>query len=136
MLTATLAKEIVIKRINEIGLVADVAKAVAEKGVGIVAVSAWVEGRDRVIRLAVDDELRAADALRAKNYEVREGAVVMVQVPHTPGMLKHMTELLRNARIDIQHLYASAAGDHARCVVVFSCSDNQRAVVILNQSLR
>jgi hypothetical protein len=136
MLTATLAKEIVIKRLNEIGVIADIAKTVAEKGVSILAVSAWVEGRDGVIRLTVDDELRAADALRAKNIEVREGTVVMVQVPHKPGMLKHMTEMLRDAHIDIHHLYASAASDQTKCVVVFSSSDNQKAVVVLNQGRR
>ncbi|MBK8576250.1 MAG: ACT domain-containing protein [Elusimicrobia bacterium] len=133
MLTATLAKEIVIKRLNEIGVLSDIAKTVAEKGVSILAVSAWVEGRDGVIRLTVDDELRAADALRAKNHEVREGTVVMVHVPHKPGMLKHMTELLRDAQIDIHHLYASAASDQTKCVVVFSSSDNQKAMVVLNQ---
>lgn len=131
---ATLAKEIVIKRLNEIGVMAEIAKTVAEKGVSILAVSAWVEGQNGVIRLLVDDELRAADALRAKKHEVREGVVVMVEVPHKPGMLKHMTEKLRDAQIDIHHLYASAASDQSKCVVVFSSSDNQKAVVVLNQS--
>lgn len=92
MLKATLGKEIVIKRLNEIGVLADIAKTVAEKGVSILAVSAWVEGQNGIFRLMVDDELRAADALRAKKLEVREGSVVVVEVPHKPGMLKHMTE--------------------------------------------
>ena len=134
MLKAILGKEIVIKRLNEIGVLADIAKTVAEKGVSILAVSAWVEGRDGVIRLMVDDELRAADALRAKKHDVREGLVVVVEVPHKPGMLKHLTEILKNAQIDIHHLYASAASDQAKCVVVFSSSDNQKAVVALNQA--
>ena len=134
MLKAILGKEIVIKRLNEIGVLADIAKTVAEKGVSILAVSAWVEGRDSVNRLTVDDELRAAGALRAKKHDVREGLVVVVEVPHKPGMLKHLTEILKNAQIDIHHLYASAASDQAKCVVVFSSSDNQKAVVALNQA--
>ena len=134
MLTATLGKELVIRRLNEIGALAEIAKTVAEKGVSIIAVCAWVEGSTGVIRLLIDDALRAADALRAKTYEVRESPVVMVEVPHKPGMLKFMTEKLKEAGIDIHHLYASAASDQAKCVVVFSCSDNQKAVVALNQT--
>lgn len=134
MLKATLGKELLIKRLNEIGGLADVVKTVAEKGLTILAVCAWVEGRDGVFRLLVDDALRASDALRAKNIEVRETHVVVVEVPHKPGMLKLLTEKLREAAIDLHHLYASAATDQAKCVVVFSRSDNQRAVVVLNQA--
>lgn len=65
-----------------------------------------------------------------------EGVVVLVEVPHKPGMLKHLTEQLRDAKIDIHHLYASAASDQTKCVVVFSSSDNQKAVVVLNQAAR
>lgn len=136
MLKATLGKEIVIKRLNEIGVLADIAKTVAEKGVSILAVSAWVEGQNGIFRLMVDDELRAADALRAKKLEVREGSVVVVEVPHKPGMLKHMTEKLRDAKIDIHHLYGSAALEQTKCVVVFSSSDNQKAVIVLNHGDR
>jgi hypothetical protein len=134
MLKATLGKEIMVKRLNEIGALAEIAKTVSEKGVSISAVCAWVEGQDSVIRLMVDDALRAADALKAKQFTVREAPAVVVEVPHKPGMLKQITETLKEARIDLHHLYASAASDQARCVLVFSCSDNQKAVVLLNQA--
>ncbi|HNF59807.1 MAG TPA: hypothetical protein PLN89_09550, partial [Elusimicrobiota bacterium] len=62
MLKATLGKEIVVRRTNEIGALADIAKTVAEKGIGILAVSGWVEGSEGVFRLLVDDALRAGDA--------------------------------------------------------------------------
>lgn len=134
MLKAILSKEIVIKRLNEIGVLAEIAKTVAEKGVSILAVSAWVEGQNGVFRLMVDDALRAAEALRGKKLDVRENTVVVVDVPHTPGMFKLLTEKLRDANIDLHHLYASAASDQAKCTVVFSSSDNQKAVVLLNQA--
>jgi hypothetical protein len=133
MIKATLGKEIVIKRLNEIGALADIVKIVAERGVSILAVSAWVEGPDGVFRFLVDDELRAADALRAKNYNVREGQVVLAEVPHKPGMLRLLTEKMKGAGIDLHHLYASAALDQSKCLVVFSSADNQKAMVVLNQ---
>jgi hypothetical protein len=134
VLKATLGKEIVVRRTNEIGALADIAKTVAEKGIGILAVSGWVEGSEGVFRLLVDDALRAGDALRAKHYAPRESSVVIVELPHKPGLLKMMTEKLRDARIDLHHLYASAPSRAAECLVVFSSSDNQRAMVELNHA--
>ena len=47
-----------------------------------------------------------------------------------------MTEKPRDAKIDIHHLYASAALEQTRCVVMFSSSDNQKAVIVLNHGDR
>jgi hypothetical protein len=56
----------------------------------------------------------------------------LTEVPHKPGMLKRLAEQLRTARIDIHHLYGSA--DNApNCLIVFSSSDNDRAVVTINK---
>lgn len=131
---ATLDHEIVVRRLNEIGVLADIAKTLAEKGLNVSAVCAWVEGSDGVFRILVDDVRRAADALRAKGLSPRESSVVTVDVPHRPGMLKRMTEKLRDAEIDVHHLYASASERSGDCRVVLSTSDNQRAVVALSQS--
>src|SRR5690242_2203442 len=106
MLKAEQGKEIIIKVLNEIGTLAEISKIVAEKGVSILAVSAWTDGVDGIIHLVTDDNLRASDALRKKNFQLREGRVVLVELPHKPGMLKHMTEVLKAANIDNHHIYA------------------------------
>lgn len=133
MLKATMGKEIVVRRTNEIGVLADIAKIVAEKGLSILAMSAWVEGSMGVIHLVVDDTLRAMDALRLHKYDPKEMSVVMMDVPHKPGMLKLIAEKLKTAGIDLHHLYASAPINQPECGIVFSSSDNQRALVVLNQ---
>lgn len=133
MLKATLGKEIVVRRTNEIGALADIAKILAEKGLSILAVSAWVEGAMGVFHLVVDDGLRAMDALRAHKYDPREMSVVIMDVPHKPGMLKLIAEKLKAEGIDLHHLYASAQINQPECGIVFSSSDNQRAMVVLNQ---
>lgn len=126
-------QEIVIKTLNDIGVIADIARIVADKGIGILAVSCWVEGPEGIIHLVTDDNLRAGDALRKHKYDVQERKVLLVETLHKPGMLKHLTEALKAALIDIHHLYASADGAE-KCLVVFSCSDHDRAIVELKKN--
>lgn len=133
MLKAELGKEIVVKVLNDIGVLADIAKVVAEKGISLAAVSCWVEGADGVIHLVTDDNLRASDALRKHGYDVAERKVVVAELPHKPGLLKQLAEKLKVAKIDIHHLYASAHSADARCLAVLSTSDNDRAVVVINK---
>jgi hypothetical protein len=130
------AREVVLRMPNEIGTLNSIAKALADKGFNIMAVSAWVEGADVVIRLLTDDTSRAADTLKAQKYEVRESDVIVAEVPHKPGMLRSITEKLAQEEIDIHHLYATAAGAPDQALVVFATANNDRALVRLNPSGR
>lgn len=132
MLKARPAKEVIVKVRNEIGLLANISRLLADKGINILAASAWVEGENGIIHLVTNDNLRVVDALRAKNYNPRESDVVLVESPHKPGLLKHLTEKLSQAGIDIHHLYASATEAQDRCLIVFASANNDHAIVVLN----
>lgn len=133
MLTTRPAKETIVRMPNEIGGLDRLAKAIADKGVNILGVCAWVEGADAVIRLLTDDSVRVADALKAQ-YSVRQTDVLVAELPHKPGVLHRVTERLAQEGIDIHHLYAAATGGQDRCLVVFSTANNDRAMVLLNST--
>jgi hypothetical protein len=117
---------------NEIGTLNGIAKTLADKGFNILAVSAWVEGADVIIRLIMDETARAADALRAGGHKVREVDVVVAEVPHKPGMLRSITDKLAQEEIDIHHLYATAGSTQDQGLVVFATANNDRALVRLS----
>lgn len=129
MTKAKLAKEVVVRMHNDIGVLAQVAKLIADKGINILALSAWVEEADAVIHMVTDDNLRTADALRAERYHPRESGVVMVEIDHKPGMLRKITERLAGEGIDLHHIYVSAGDKAATCTVVFASSNNDRALM-------
>lgn len=133
MLKAKPGKEIVVKIHNEIGVLASLAKVLTEKGINILAAAAWVEGANGLIHLVTDDNLRAVDALSAKNYNPQEREVVLTEVAHKPGMLRHLAERLAEDGIDIHHLYASAPLASERSLIVFASANNDRAIVLLNE---
>lgn len=132
MLKTKPAKEVTVRLENEIGALDDIAKAIAEKGVNILAVCAWVEGSQAVVRLVIDDSVRVLDALREQKYDVRQTDVLVTDAPHKPGMLHRITERLAEGEIDIHHLYATGAISQDQCLVVFATANNDRAMVLLN----
>lgn len=134
MLNTRPAKEVIVRMPNEIGALNGLAKTVADKGVNILGMCAWVEGSHAVIRLLTDDSVRVVDALRPRHYDVRQSDVLMTELPHKPGMLHHLTAKLAQGDIDIRHLYAAATDSQDRSLVVFATANNDRAMVLLNAS--
>jgi hypothetical protein len=132
MLKTRQAKEVVVRMPNAIGTLDDIARAIADKGINIQAISAWVEGPQAVIRLVTDDNVRVLDALRAQQHDVREAEVLVTEPAHKPGMLHRIAETLAGAEIDIHHLYATASTSQTQCMIVFATANNDRAMVLLN----
>jgi hypothetical protein len=130
MTRAKLAKEVVVRMHNDIGVLAQVAKLIADKGINILALSAWVEGENAVIRMVTDENLRAMDALRGERFNPRENEVVLVEIDHKPGMLRKITERLAREGIDLHHLYVSGSEHAPSCLVVFSSAHNERALLL------
>ena len=133
MTKAKLCKEIVVRVGNDIGVLDQLAKLLAEKGVDIVAVNGYRDGEAAILRLVTTDNLRATDMMRDHNYAPQETECVLIEMPHKPGMLRGITEKLAGEHIDIRHLYASAANNHDHCVVVLECTRNESAVVALSR---
>ena len=73
MITAKQGKAVSVQVLNDIGILGQITRIVADKGVNIRAVAAWAEDENRsVIRLITDDNVRAADALRDYKYSPKE----------------------------------------------------------------
>ncbi len=64
MFRARQGKGIVVRTANKIGALAEFSKIAAERGVSILAISAWVEDAEAVIRLICDDTPRTMGVLR------------------------------------------------------------------------
>ena len=132
-MNAHLGKEIVVRITNDIGILNEVCKLVAEKGIDLLAVQGTVAGEIGIIRLVTTDNLRVCDALRAHNYNPKERDCVLIEVTHKPGMLRTVAEKLAMEGIDIEHLYVTSGLNTDHCLVVFSSSNNDHAVVTLNR---
>lgn len=135
MLNVMHGKEIVLHVRNDMGILAEVSRRVAEKGVEIEAVSCVVDGEGEVcvLRLITDDNLRSCDVLHEFGYHPVEEAVVLLEAPHKPGMLKKLTQRLGEEDIEICSLYATASEKDAHCLMVLRTTNDSRALVCLSE---
>jgi len=134
MFEARQGKEIVVKLKNRIGLLFDISKRISEKGISILAVCGGISGQEGVIRLVTDDNLRATDVLNESGYVVEQEDVILMEMPHKPGMLKRITHALALEEIDLRHLYATALAGQERCLVILRTSNDSRALLRLNNA--
>lgn len=134
MIKARHCKEVSVRVFNDVGILAQITKLIAEKGVNIRAMAVWVEEEHTgVIRLVTDDNLRAMDVLREHNYAPEEVDSVEVPLHHSPGMLSSLYETMGHGGLNIKYLYASAPISTETCLTVLSTDDNERALVLLNE---
>jgi len=133
MITAKQCKEVSVRVFNDIGILAQLTRIVADKGVNIRAAAAWTEdGKKGVIRLVTDDNLRAVDALRAHSYDPEEIDSIEITTAHSPGMLGRICSAIGDGGINIRYLYASAPLVDETCLVILATENNDRALVLLN----
>ena len=132
-LMATHGQEIVLKVRSRIGVVADVARLLADRGLELHAVNGSVDGDNAIIRIVTDDNLRAADMLREHHYDPREVPVILVHLDHRPGMFHRLTERLAEEMIDVYYFYTCALPDQDQCLAVMHTDNDEQALLILNQ---
>lgn len=135
MLKARIAREVVIRLPNQVGLLAQLSKILADKGISILAIAAWTEGNNAVVRLVTDDNVRVLDALRDRHYTPQESEIVLTESAHKPGMIRHLAEKLADRGIDLHHLYGTATADQTTSLIVFSSTNNAQAMVLLNEKM-
>ena len=133
MLNVSQGKEIVLHVKNDMGVLGELARLVSERGVSIIGVSGSVEEGICTLRLITDDNLRTCDILHEHTYTPVEEPVVLLEVPHKPGMLKKLTHRLGEEDVDIRSLYATASEKDAYCLMVLRTNNDARAIVALSE---
>ncbi len=131
MLDAQLRREIVVKTENRTGLLAEISRLLGDMGINLLSIALDVVDEIAVIRLLATSQSYAREALKDAGFSVEERDVVVVELPHHPGFLCRVSEALARKEISLVDLHATVSEEGSTGVVVFSCSDNGRAVQML-----
>ncbi len=111
------------------GVLAKLARTLADAGVNMTALcAAETTGRGK-IRLLVGDTARAREALRAAKYRFSEEQVVTVPLENRPGTFAGIAEKLAQARVNIKCAYVS--GEGGQQLVVLSVANAEKAQRVL-----
>ena len=128
-----IGKELVVSVEDKVGVLAEITALVADHGISITAITATGTSGTAVIQFLTDDNLRSKDALKAKGYDVDEREVVLVELENKPGALKLISKKLTDENINFSYLYGSTCSGSCAATIVFSSTDNEKAVVNLKQ---
>jgi len=118
---------------NKRGTLVGITETLAENGIDMNALTLADTADFGIMRMIVTDTEKARDVLTAKGYLVKVNHVVAVEMENKPGALSEIIDILGEAGMNIEYLYAFIAvcGKNAR--VVLRLEDNDVAEKLLTQ---
>ena len=117
--------QIVLNLESKPGVLAKVARTLADAGVNMTALCAPETGGRGKIRLLVGDPARAKDALKAAKYRFSEEQALTVLLENRPGTFAELAEKLARARVNIKCAYVT--GESGQQLVVLSVANADKA---------
>ncbi|MBE6935660.1 MAG: acetolactate synthase [Ruminococcaceae bacterium] len=119
---------------NKRGTIVPVTKILADNEVNLRALSIAETNDFGILRLIVNDEVTAEKALRDAGYLLKVIDVVGVKIGDQPGKLSSALEVLDNADINVEYLYAFMARTERHAYVVLRVEDNAAAEAVLTNA--
>lgn len=130
--SANITKAILVTVANEIGVLADMAKILADHGINIEAIKGYADEGQAKIMLVTEDNLRAMDALKKSGYKsASENEMIMLELENKPGALRNVTDKLSREGIDIKFIYGTTPSAECPAKLILSTSDNEKALVAM-----
>lgn len=118
---------------NKAGRLAEVTDVLASANVNIRALSLADTSDFGILRLIVNDHEQAKAALKAAGFTVGLTSVVAAEVPHKPGGLNAILQLLGSKGVNVEYMYAFLhRGENA--VLIFRFNRLDTAMEILTEA--
>ena len=112
---------------NRVGRLATIAEYLGDAGVNIGALSV-ADTRDfGILRLLVDDIVKAEQILKAHDVVCHINEVTAIEVDNRPGGLAKLLKALNAAGVNVEYMYAVAEPKSQRPVMVFRFSEAKTA---------
>jgi hypothetical protein len=115
--------ELILRLPNTPGALAGVCRLLAAERVNILAMTLESSG---LLRLVVDNPVRATGALRASRYPVAERDVMFVATAGGPGSLVPVLNLIAEGGANLEYAYGGSADASANAAVVLGVDDPRR----------
>ena len=127
-------KQISIFLENKSGRLAKVTKTLGDSGINIRALSIADTTDFGILRLIVSDPEKAWKVLKEQEFTVSETEIIAVRVPDHPGGLSGIMQILDDAKINIEYMYAFVGRSGNDAVVVFRVEQIDRAIELLQKT--
>jgi hypothetical protein len=118
---------------NKCGRLASVTRTIGEHDINIRAFSIADTNDFGVLRLIVNRPEDTYEVLRQAGYTVNVTDVIAVEIPDRPGGLADVLDLMNEAGLNIEYMYAFVASVSREALAVFRVDNySQAAIKLLN----
>jgi hypothetical protein len=112
---------------NKSGRLLDVTKCLGAAGVNIRALCVADTSEFGVVRLIVDDPVKAHDSLHEGGFTVKEAIVIAVEVDDRPGGLSEVLSPLVEQEMNIEYLYCFLEKVADKAIVIIRVDEAEQA---------
>jgi hypothetical protein len=117
---------------NRPGTLADIAAAIAEKGINITGVAGAASEAAAAIAIVTNDESGTRSALDASGTRYREVELVSASLEDRPGTLAEVARQLANAGVNIEAIFPTGT-EGGKITVTFGVDNLEAARQALSQ---
>jgi hypothetical protein len=128
------AKEFTIRLEDRPGTLGKVSRALADRGVNILAFQSFATEGKALIRIVVDTPVAAKNILDRECLPYTEAEVAQVKLPHRVGELARAASRLGAANININYGYCGLEAGTNAPLLVLGVAEVARAVTVLEQA--
>ncbi|MBI3668567.1 MAG: ACT domain-containing protein [Acidobacteria bacterium] len=128
------SKEFTIKMEDRPGTLGKVCRALADRGVNILAFQSFPTGAESLVRFVVDNPTTAKTVLDTQRLTYTETEVAQVKLPHRPGELARAASRLGDASININYAYTGVEPGTNAPLLIFGVTEVSKAASILDQT--
>jgi hypothetical protein len=123
---------IIIMANNEVGVIADISRVMADNDINIETMTAQGPGENGVVTLTTDDNDAALRALTDAGFKVVTDDALILQLPDEPGALAKVAQRFKDTGVNIQSLHILAR-HHGYTTVALSADDRTRAETLVDR---
>jgi hypothetical protein len=116
---------------NKPGRLSVPCKALAKAGLNILTLSLADTRQFGILRVILKDWKKAKATLEAAGLVVNVTEVIAIEVDDRPGGLAHVLEVIEQAGINLEYMYAFTFGREDKAVLVFRFEDPDAAIKLL-----
>lgn len=119
---------------NQPGSMMKVTSVLTESKVNIRAISTFDTPEFGIMRLVVDDPVKAKDSLTEKGFVTRVSDVIGVELKDEQGNLNQMLKILADGKINVNYIYSFVIREGKAPVMVFHTDDYDQAEQVLREA--
>ena len=119
---------------NQPGSMMNVTNVLTEAHVNIRAFSTFDTPEFGILRLVVDDPVRAKESLTSKGFVNRVSDVIGAELKDEKGNLNQMLKILADGQINVNYIYSFVIREGKAPVMVFHTDDFEKAESVLKQA--